>query len=144
MTKENKKVHKVTVRMTDDELKKVEEEAETSGLNRSEYIRFKLGISDEKFEDKLNVMEERQERILELLENYDLNKESLKKLTEGLCDVKIALLNVNDSVRSLRPDDIEPYYYYSRDPLYSSYVFVREKLDEIGDAVGLLWELQKY
>lgn len=143
MSKKEKKDHRIGIRLSDSELKKIEDEANSSGLNRSEYIRYKLGIEDKKFEDRIETFEERQEKILNLLENYDLSEEAILELVNELSTVKLALNNIGYDIRSLRPEGENPSHYFTFDPLYSEYRHIRDKLSVVGEKVGLLWELQK-
>lgn len=144
MSEKEKKVHRIGIRLSDSEYQKIKDEAESLGVNRSEYIRYQLGIDDQNFDKKLNLMDERQQRILELLEGYDLSEKALIELTEKLCEVKVAISNVGVDIRKLRPEHVHPAIYYRNNPIYEEHVRVREKLSEIGDGVALLWELQKY
>ncbi|WP_416335410.1 plasmid mobilization protein (plasmid) [Anaerococcus sp. DFU013_CI05] len=143
MDKKEKKNHRIGIRLTDNEIEKIDNEASSAGLNRSEYIRFKLGIEDKSFEDRIETFEERQEKILDLLENYDLSEEAIIKLVNELSTVKLALNNVGYDIRSLRPAHAHPGSYFNNHMLYDEYRYIRDNLDKIGEKVGLLWELQK-
>jgi hypothetical protein len=143
MSEKEKKNHRIGIRLTDSEIEKIDNEASAAGLNRSEYIRFKLGIEDKSFEDKIETFEERQEKILNLLENYDLSEDTIIKLVNELSTVKLALNNVGYDIRSLRPKYANPGSYFNNHMLYDEYKRIRDKLDKVGDKVGLLWELQK-
>lgn len=144
MKEKNKKTNRIAIRVSDEELEKIKKEARSAGLNRSEYIRFKLGIDDKVFSKKLETFEEKQERILKYLEDFDLSEDQLIELTSKLGELKIKANEIGNSIRSYNPYEKVGPTFYTSDELYLSYRELISSIDLLSEEVKTLWESQKF